>query len=144
MRRIISGSGREIFPRILWTGERCTSSLRMDNDRVRLCGVTTGVTDSSDTLTLVLIAIWVYKYPENINSSYPQNRGFLKLPKNIQERLYHTARTPNPGSPCTSPALTSRPENSPETNRIGCSYPGMQKHQPGMIGCKPGRISFRV
>ena len=76
MRRIISGSEREIFPRIRWTGERCTSSSLMDNDRVLLCGVTTGVPGSSVTLALVLIAMREYKHPENINPAYQKRRGF--------------------------------------------------------------------
>jgi len=70
MRRIISGYEREIFPRIRWTGERCTSSSLSDNDRVLLRGVTTGVLDSSVTLVLVLIAMREYKHLENINPAY--------------------------------------------------------------------------
>ena len=72
MRRIISGSEREIFPRIRWTGERYTSLSLSDNDRVLLRGVTTGVLDSSATLAFVLIVMWIYKHQENINPAYPE------------------------------------------------------------------------
>jgi hypothetical protein len=78
MRRTISGSAREIFPRIRWTGERCTSSSRSDNDRVLLRGATTGVLDSSLTLAFVLIVVRRYKHPENINPAYPERPGILE------------------------------------------------------------------
>jgi hypothetical protein len=67
IRRTISGSEREIFPRIRWTGERCTSSSRSGNDRVFVRGATTGVLGTPGILAFVLMIVRRYKHPENSN-----------------------------------------------------------------------------
>ena len=67
IRRTISGSEREIFCRIRWTGERRTSSSLSGNDRVFVRGVTTGVLGTPVILAFVLMIVRRYRHPENIN-----------------------------------------------------------------------------
>ena len=61
IRRTISGSEREIFCRIRWTGERRTSSSRPVNDLVLLRDAITGFPDTPVTLAFMLTA----QVPEN-------------------------------------------------------------------------------